>query len=93
MSAKILKFTPEEVANDRNMLQVLFLNRFELYAMTLRQAADDAKQEWHKNRRWFRSNSTDTGSFLWLCEQIDIDPAVVRDRLGLRVSELADDDE
>ncbi len=89
----IIRFPEKDVSTDRTILSSLFLSRFDLYSMNLKDAVQEAKLEWHKNRRWFRSNDTGEGSFIWVCDQLDIDPAVVRDKLGLRVSELADDDE
>jgi len=31
--------------------------------------------------RWFDSDKTDCGSYLWICDQLDLDPSATRDRI------------
>lgn len=60
----------------------------DLWKAVLEQAFKDAQGRVgtyeHKKdaRRWFRSNRKEIGSFLWVCEVLDLDPKATLARLG-----------
>lgn len=67
---------------DREVLAAIFASRIALAKKTLDQAVDDAKVEHRKAVAWLKSDSTKERSFLWYCEEFDLDPGAVRRAIG-----------
>jgi hypothetical protein len=36
-----------------------------------------AEDEWDKTQKWVASNSTKEGSFIWFCQEFDLDESAV----------------
>ena len=58
-----------------------------LWYAVFERAVDDLLDDYERTpaARWFISNSIEIGSFIWICEQLDIDPQVVRKILSCRI--------
>lgn len=65
-------------AVDRETLAAIFASRVALAKKTEEEAAEDARLEHYKTTLWIKSNSKKEGSFLWMCEEFDLDPGAVR---------------
>ncbi len=59
-----------------------------LWCAVLEQALEDAKSRSFKHKEealeWFHSPSRGTGSFLWICSALDIDPGLIKKALPAR---------
>jgi hypothetical protein len=65
-----------------------------LWIAVLKQAIKDARGNYHRNREkalsWFNSENQGTGSFLWICNILSLNPNVTRMNLTTsRVSDVA----
>lgn len=67
----------DDFDGDIAVLASVFVARWDLYKMPLERARSEAEDEWYETREWFRSDSTSRGSFLWFCEQLNLNPASV----------------
>ena len=61
----------------------------ELWAAVLKQAIEDAQKyigsfAMEKAHQWFKNESDEVGSFLWICSILDLAPESIK-RLGLSV--------
>lgn len=63
---------------DREVLAAVFASKVALAKKSETQAADDAKAEWWRVRRWVESDSTKERSFLWYCTEFELEPSAVR---------------
>lgn len=63
---------------DRAVLEATFRSRIELAKMTELEAQTQARDEWLRTQGWIRSQSQATGSFLWFCDEFELDPSAVR---------------
>lgn len=63
---------------DREVLAAVFASRVALAKKTADQAAEDARIEHAKVEAWVLSNSTRSKSFLWFCDEFDLEPDAVR---------------
>ena len=66
------------VAIDRETLSAIFASRVKLAKKSLDQAREDATLEYHRTQEWVKSNSQKEGSFLWMCDEFDLDASAVR---------------
>ena len=65
-----------------------------LWTAVLEQAIKDARSNYHRNKEkalsWFSSENQGTGSFLWLCSMLGLNPNLIRTNLTTsRVSDVA----
>jgi hypothetical protein len=67
---------------DREVLQAVFSARIELLTQSLKQAREDAATEWVRARAWMASDSRKQGSFIWYCQELDLEPDAVRKSIG-----------
>lgn len=63
---------------DHRVLAAVFAARVKLAKETKDQATANAAEEWEATQKWVKSVSTKEGSFLWFCDEFELDPAVVR---------------
>lgn len=63
---------------DRTILSSVMLARVKLAQVSREQATLEASEDWFENHVWFGSPSTKSGSFIWFCEQLDLEPSAVR---------------
>ena len=63
---------------DRETLASIFASRVSLAKRTEDEAAKDARLEHQKTLKWVASPATREGSFLWFCDEFDLDPSAVR---------------
>lgn len=63
---------------DLAVLQSLFESRVNLSKMTEMEAVTQARDEWVRAQTWVLSESKAQYSFLWHCDQFDLDPSAVR---------------
>lgn len=63
---------------DVQILQATFAARVQLAKKSEDEAVGDAKVEWERTQRWVNSASHKDGSFLWFCEEFDLEPSAVR---------------
>lgn len=63
---------------DREVLASIFAARVGLAKKTEEQAARDAMEEHRRTLAWIASNKTGEGSFVWFCEEFDLDIGSVR---------------
>ena len=66
---------------DRAILAATFAARIGLAKVSENEAAQDAREEHYKNLIWIESNAQRPGSFLWFCNEFDLDPGAVRKSL------------
>ena len=64
--------------HDRETLAAIFTARITLARKTPDEAAEDGRTERVSCIKWMRSSSTKEGSFLWFCDEFDLDPGAVR---------------
>lgn len=69
---------------DREVLASIFASRVSLAKKTEDQAAADARVEHQKTAKWIASPSKVNGSFLWFCDEFDLDPGAVRKAVAER---------
>jgi hypothetical protein len=63
---------------DRDVLASVFAARVTTAKKTEEEVAAEAILELKKALAWIKSSSKAEGSFLWFCDEFDLDPAVVR---------------
>jgi hypothetical protein len=63
---------------DHDTLAIIFRSRVMLAKKTEDEAAEDAREEHRRTLRWIESTATREGSFLWLCDEFDLEPTAVR---------------
>lgn len=63
---------------DRETLAAIFTARVTMLKKTPDQAAEDARKDHASCVKWMKSNSTQEGSYLWFCDEFDLDPGAVR---------------
>lgn len=63
---------------DREVLAAVFASRVTLAKKTEEQAAEDAIKEWKATQAWVTSRSTAEQSFLWYCDEFELDASAVR---------------
>lgn len=63
---------------DVQILQATFAARVQLAKQEEAEAIGAAREEWERTQRWVKSESHKDGSFLWYCEEFDLDPSAVR---------------
>ena len=63
---------------DANVLRAVFAARVSLAKLSKEEAVMHAKDEWEKTQRWVASPSTKEGSFVWFCQEFDLDEGAVR---------------
>jgi hypothetical protein len=63
-----------------------------LWIAVLKQAIEDARGNYHRNREkalsWFNSENQGTGSFLWICSILGFNPNLTR--MNLTTSRVSD---
>ena len=69
---------------DRETLSAIFASRVSLAKRTEEQAVDDARAEHRKSVKWVASPATKEGSFLWFCDEFDLDAGAVRRAIAER---------
>lgn len=69
---------------DRETLAAVFASRVSLVKKTEDQAAEEARVEHRRALAWVKSGATKEGSFLWMCDEFDLDPAAVRRAVKVR---------
>ncbi len=65
-------------AVDKEVLGATFAARVRLAKLTEEEAAEQAHEEWCRTQKWLVSTSQKPGSFLWFCDEFDLDPSAVR---------------
>ena len=68
---------------ERDVLAATFQARVKLARQSRDNAAKEADTEWLSNREWFLSTRRVPGSFLWMCDEFDLEPSAVRKQVGL----------
>ena len=63
---------------DHDILAATFAARVQLAKETEEECVGKARAEWERAQQWVRSSSQRDGSFLWYCEEFDLDPSAVR---------------
>jgi len=63
---------------DRETLAAIFASRVSLAKRTEDEAAQDARIEHQKTIAWIASPSKKEKSFLWFCDEFDLDAGAVR---------------
>ena len=63
---------------DRETLAAIFASRVSLAKRTEDEAANDARLEHQKAVAWIASPSKKEKSFLWFCDEFDLDAGAVR---------------
>lgn len=63
---------------DRETLSAIFASRVTLAKQTEDEAAIEARLDWQKNQKWIASPSIKPGSFLWMCDEFDVEASAVR---------------
>ena len=63
---------------DRETLAAIFTARITITKKTPDEAAEDARNEHASCIKWMRSSSMKEGSYLWFCDEFDLDPGAVR---------------
>lgn len=67
--------TPEV---DNDILAATFAARVQLAKETEEEAVAAGRAEWHRTQKWVASSSRQSGSFLWFCDEFDLDADAVR---------------
>lgn len=73
-----------QVPVDREVQAAIFASRVSLAKKTEDEAAADARKEWQKAQAWVKSPATKPGSFLWFCDEFDLDFGAVRRAIAER---------
>jgi len=63
---------------DVDILRGIFAARVKLAKKTREEAAADAIAEWDVTQKWVKSESEKEGSFIWFCDEFDLDISAVR---------------
>lgn len=63
---------------DGEILASIFASRIMFAKKTREEAIEEAGVEWDKTQKWVASSSQREGSFLWMCDEFDLDPGAVR---------------
>lgn len=63
---------------DRETLAAIFASRVGLAKKTEEEAAENARLEHYKTALWVKSSSKKEGSFLWFCDEFELDAGAVR---------------
>lgn len=63
---------------DREVLAAAFAARVQLAKKTEVQVVQESRTEWKRTQQWVKSESHKEGSFLWFCDEFDLDPGAVR---------------
>lgn len=63
---------------DKQVLRAVFASRVALAKLTAHEAILQAEAEWQKTQLWAASNSQREGSFLWFCDEFELDASAVR---------------
>lgn len=66
------------MTEDREVLASVFAARVVLAKKQEAQVVEEAVAEYHRTLTWLESRSQKPGSFLWFCDEFDLDPATVR---------------
>ncbi len=69
---------------DRETLAAIFASRVSLAKRTEDEAAADARVEHQKTVKWIASPAKGEKSFLWFCDEFDLDPGAVRKAVAER---------
>ena len=69
---------------DRETLAAIFASRVTLAKKTPAEAASEAITEHGKTAEWVKSNSKKEGSFLWMCDEFELEPSAVRREIEKR---------
>lgn len=64
---------------DRAILSSVMLARIMTAKLSLDDAMEMARGEWEADVLWITSNAKGEGSFLWFCDQLDLEPDAVRE--------------
>lgn len=68
----------ESSAVDREVLASIFASRVALCKKTEDEAVANARIEHQRAVAWAKSSSQKQGSFLWMCDEFDLDASAVR---------------
>jgi hypothetical protein len=63
---------------DKDTLAIIFRSRVMLAKKTEDEAAEEAREEHRRTIKWIASSAVRKGSFLWLCDEFDLEPSAVR---------------
>lgn len=63
---------------DKEVLAAVFASRVSLAKKTEDQAAEEARLEHRRTLAWVASNSQKEQSFIWFCDEFDLDASAVR---------------
>jgi hypothetical protein len=63
---------------DRQTLAAVFASRCQLAKKSEEEAAAEAVIELRKTTAWVKSSAVKEGSFLWFCDEFDLEPSAVR---------------
>lgn len=63
---------------DREVLAAVFAARVQLAKKTKEQVLEEATEEHRRTLAWVQSNSRKEKSFLWYCDEFDVEPDAVR---------------
>jgi hypothetical protein len=63
---------------DKQVLAATFAARVSLAKLSEEEAVADCRLEWQRTQKWVLSTSMRPGSFLWLCDEFDLDAGAVR---------------
>lgn len=74
----------ENTAVDRETLAAIFASRVSLAKKTEEAAVADARLEWQRTAAWVKSPGKKEGSFLWFCDEFDLDAGAVRKAIAER---------
>ena len=70
--------TNDEITKDHGILAATFAARVQLAKESEDECVGKARLEWQRTQKWVASESHREGSFLWFCEEFDLDPSAVR---------------
>ena len=63
---------------DREVLAAVFASRVALAKKTEAQAVEDARLDYLRTQAWIASSSQKEKSFLWFCDEFELDAGAVR---------------
>lgn len=64
--------------DERESLAAIFASRVSLAKKTIEQAMAEAIVDYHNTVAWIKSSKDAYGSFLWFCDEFELDPGTVR---------------
>ena len=70
--------TAEDITTDHGILAATFASRVQLAKESEDECVGKARAEWQATQKWVASESHRDGSFLWFCDEFDLDPSAVR---------------